>query len=252
MCIRSPAMANLKIPKGSSSSSSTVTHVSTLIRKFNDYIVIDVREPDEHKVDGIKDTTNISLGPLLSQAVQGKFDENWKGKKIITYCNVGYRSGIAARELANLGFDATSLDFGIAAWTDPAVANYDFVSVCSNNPFIKENLERATIAITIAVASQANGQNTALVLMGEGVQSAVKSDHKDLKDNSVLKLGDPFKGIVELFNTFIKDGGMIFACRSCLSLRKLTYEQMFDFVRPASAPDVVRWIQNGKGSFGSV
>jgi hypothetical protein len=57
----------------------------------------------------------------------------------------------------------------------------------------------------------------------------------------------------------MKLGGHVFACRSCLSLRKLTQNDLVDYANMCSAPgilgcnvftgiDVVRWQRDAKGS----
>jgi hypothetical protein len=55
-------------------------------------------------------------------------------------------------------------------------------------------------------------------------------------------------------------GGLVFACRSCVKLRKLTQNDLVDYAKMCSAPgifpiqfvftgiDVVRWQQEAKGS----
>jgi len=42
--------------------------------------------------------------------------DDHKTKKIITYCNSGYRGNIAADELKKQGFDAITIEGGYAAW----------------------------------------------------------------------------------------------------------------------------------------
>ncbi len=65
----------------------------------NNYILLDVRTPDEYNQSHIKDAINIPYDSI---------DENIeldKSKKIMVYCKSGKRSNIAYNKLTNLGYD---------------------------------------------------------------------------------------------------------------------------------------------------
>ena len=65
----------------------------------NNYIILDVRTPDEYNQSHIKDAINIPYDSI---------DENIeldKSKKIMVYCKSGKRSNIAYNTLTNLGYD---------------------------------------------------------------------------------------------------------------------------------------------------
>ena len=64
------------------------------------FIVIDVRESDELTEGSIENSIHLPLGSIIRNARQGKLDK-YNGKKIVTYCNAGYRGNIAAEELRN-------------------------------------------------------------------------------------------------------------------------------------------------------
>jgi rhodanese-related sulfurtransferase len=85
------------------------------IEKGNEFIVIDVRESDELSEGNIKDSLHLPLGSIIRNARQGKLDK-YKDKKIVTYCNSGYRGNIAAEELSKLGFKAFNLEGGFQGW----------------------------------------------------------------------------------------------------------------------------------------
>jgi len=83
----------------------------------DEYMILDVREADELQEGKIDGAVNIPLGQLIRKARHGDIDD-LKGKKIITYCNSGYRGNIAADELNKQGFDTITIEGGYSAWKD--------------------------------------------------------------------------------------------------------------------------------------
>jgi rhodanese-related sulfurtransferase len=82
------------------------------------FVIVDVREADELEEEGkIQGAINIPLGQLIRKARHGNIDD-LKGKKIITYCNSGYRGNIAADELNKQGFDIVTIEGGYSAYKD--------------------------------------------------------------------------------------------------------------------------------------
>jgi rhodanese-related sulfurtransferase len=81
------------------------------------YVIVDVREADELEEGKIQGAINIPLGQLIRKTRHGDIDD-LKGKKIITYCNSGYRGNIAADELNKQGFDAVTIEGGYSAYKD--------------------------------------------------------------------------------------------------------------------------------------
>ena len=88
-----------------------------LRERKEEYTILDVREADELEEGKIDGAVNIPLGQLIRKARHGDIDDV-KGKKIITYCNSGYRGNIAADELNKQGFDAETIEGGYSAWKD--------------------------------------------------------------------------------------------------------------------------------------
>jgi rhodanese-related sulfurtransferase len=84
--------------------------------KIKEFVVIDVREPDELASGKIDGSTHMPLGLVIRKTKKGEI-ENLRGKKICTYCASGYRGNIAADELNKAGFNAVTLDGGFPAWS---------------------------------------------------------------------------------------------------------------------------------------
>jgi len=79
------------------------------------YVIIDVREPDEVVNGSIENSQNMPLGLTIRNAKKGQIDD-LKDKKICVYCASGYRGNIAADELLKAGFSAVNLEGGYMAW----------------------------------------------------------------------------------------------------------------------------------------
>lgn len=88
--------------------------VKTILDKDNtgNYILLDVRQPQEYNEGHIPGAMLIPLGTL--EARQNEIDRN---KKIITYCRSGHRSLAAAITLCELGFGQIyHIEGGILNW----------------------------------------------------------------------------------------------------------------------------------------
>lgn len=74
-----------------------------------DYIVVDVRTPEERNVS------------IITGAINQEFFEStmasYQDKKIIVYCTIGYRSGFYTTILRQKGLNAYNLSAGILGWT---------------------------------------------------------------------------------------------------------------------------------------
>jgi len=80
--------------------------------KKGEFLLVDVRQPEEYETGHIPGAMLIPLGEL--EARQGELDRN---KNIITYCRSGRRSMAAAIALCGLGFEGVQhLDGGILDW----------------------------------------------------------------------------------------------------------------------------------------
>ena len=83
--------------------------------KKSDFVIIDVREPDELDGGIIDGSVSMPLGLVIRNAKKKQI-ENLRDKKICTYCGTGYRGNIAADELVKEGFDAVTLEGGYSSW----------------------------------------------------------------------------------------------------------------------------------------
>ena len=73
-------------------------------------VLVDVRTPQERAVSIIPNA--ISKDDFESAPAQ------YAGRTVVTYCTIGYRSGLYAKELEERGIPATNLKGSILAWVN--------------------------------------------------------------------------------------------------------------------------------------
>ena len=96
-------------------SPATISVQETLetLQKDSSVVLLDVRTPQEHLGERIKNSPLIPVQELENRA--GELLK-YKNQKIIVYCRSGHRSGIATEILVKKGFNAVSMAGGILRW----------------------------------------------------------------------------------------------------------------------------------------
>ncbi len=79
------------------------------------FILLDVRTPQEHTQQAIPGSVLIPLQELGYRAA-----ELPKDKEIVIYCRTGNRSAYACAYLSQLGFNVKNLEGGIVTWNAAA------------------------------------------------------------------------------------------------------------------------------------
>lgn len=77
----------------------------------NEYLILDVRTPDEYEFGHIQGAVNIPVDEL-----RGRINELPNNKKIIAYCGVGFRSYHACLILKANGFECFNMSGGWTSW----------------------------------------------------------------------------------------------------------------------------------------
>ena len=96
--------------------------VAELLKKQTGLMLLDVREPWEHNVARISNSTLVPMNEL-----PGRLGALNRSSEIIVYCHHGVRSDMAAEWLRAQGFSAKNLVGGIDRWSqevDPSVPRY--------------------------------------------------------------------------------------------------------------------------------
>jgi len=84
-----------------------IIHCEDLEREMSGAQVIDVRSPEGFHRGHVPDAVNLPINIL-----RGNVSALEKGRRVIVYCQVGYRGYLAYRILKQKGFDVVNLDGG--------------------------------------------------------------------------------------------------------------------------------------------
>ena len=97
--------------------------VKRKLDRGDDFLLLDVREPHEHKIASIQGARLIPLGEFAKHV--SEFDPQ---ADIVIHCKSGMRSAKACGVLRNAGFtNVRNMKGGILAWSqhvDPSVPKY--------------------------------------------------------------------------------------------------------------------------------
>ncbi|MFP4654416.1 MAG: rhodanese-like domain-containing protein [Methanohalobium sp.] len=135
-----------------------------------DFVVVDVRQPEEYEQGHLPGAKLIPLDEL-----DARYDELDKTKNIITYCRAGRRSLGAATHLCGLGFkNVYTMDGGFLEWNYKTLSGFP-----EEKPeFIAGNEEIDDILLT-AIKLEKGSQDFYLKSMNSG---EVSSDTKETLD----------------------------------------------------------------------
>ena len=96
-----------------------IVHPEDLDLQKQSVQIVDVRSPSEYARGHIKDAVNLPLNEL--RTLMERFDGK---RKVLVYCQVGYRGYLAYRILKQNGFEVVNLDGGFKS-----VVEGDFVGL---------------------------------------------------------------------------------------------------------------------------
>lgn len=239
-------------------SSSKAPEVSAI--KFqhsrDTFFLVDIREPDEISESPLpRDMTAdaaMPMGKLLHMARNNKLEEWKQTKKIVLLCGSGYRSSLAAKELAAEGFHAAALCRGLIGLLNPAATVPDLLVVLGT----KSSPEKLTLALNACAVAAAANETVVLALMGDGVCTFLrKGNNKEEASPTSVRVenvfvGEPFQPCNVLLQKFgLTGNGVILACTSCVKSRKLEFgSDLLDCVAPMQMPDLLRMLGEAKKS----
>ncbi|MEG3877977.1 rhodanese-like domain-containing protein [Microcoleus sp. herbarium7] len=92
--------------------------------KATDYLLLDVRTPEEYKLSKIPGAVNVPITEIQQGRGIDKVKSQLQGRRLIAYCTHGYRSGVALVALQDAGIPGTQYSDGIQGWTkeiDPSL-----------------------------------------------------------------------------------------------------------------------------------
>lgn len=101
--------------------SITPGEFKNIIKNEENFLLLDVRQPNEYEEVSLKESTLI---PLFE--ISRKLTEKNKNKKIYVYCRSGKRSNLAARILKVKGYDNV---YNISGGLNSILQNNDFAAL---------------------------------------------------------------------------------------------------------------------------
>ncbi|WP_151694768.1 molybdopterin-synthase adenylyltransferase MoeB [Microcystis aeruginosa] len=106
----------------------TVVELKTLLdSNANDYVLIDVRNPNEYQIANIPNSVLIPLPDIENGSAIPKIKELVNGYRLIAHCKMGGRSAKALAILKEAGIEGINVKGGISAWSrevDSTVPEY--------------------------------------------------------------------------------------------------------------------------------
>lgn len=109
-------------------SEMTVTELKQLIDSgADDFVLLDVRNPNEYQIASIPGSVLIPLGDIEDGSGINKVKELVNGHRLIAHCKLGGRSAKALSILQEAGIEGTNVKGGIKAWSqeiDSSVPEY--------------------------------------------------------------------------------------------------------------------------------
>lgn len=90
--------------------------VKRMLDAGEDFLVLDVREPEEYEAGHLPGATSIPRGLLEYKAASELPD---KSQRIVTHCALGGRGALAASTLTEMGYtNVANMEGGINAWRE--------------------------------------------------------------------------------------------------------------------------------------
>ncbi len=127
------------------------------------YVVLDVREPDEHAEGAIPGAVHIPRGHLEAQ-VEGRLVD--KTAPVVVYCAGGVRSAFAAKTLQELGYETVeSMAGGYGRWKDEGRA---WKKPASLNPEQMNRYKRHLLLPEVGVEGQIKLLDAKVLMLGAG------------------------------------------------------------------------------------
>ncbi|MGN6723557.1 MAG: adenylyltransferase/sulfurtransferase MoeZ [Marmoricola sp.] len=113
-------------------STISVAQLDTMIKEREagqrDFVIVDVREPNEYEINHIPTSVLIPKGEFLNGAALEQLPSIDSGKQIVLHCKTGVRSAECLAILKGAGYsDAVHVGGGVVAWVnqiDPSQPSY--------------------------------------------------------------------------------------------------------------------------------
>lgn len=105
----------------------------------------------------------------------------------------------------------------------------------------KEDPERATLAFVVGNVAASADQDAVVLLTIEGVWLATKGYADDIRKEG-------FQPLRDVMQSFISNGGQIWACGACATPRGITADYLIEGAKIVTAANVVERLAGGSAS----
>lgn len=107
-----------------------------------------------------------------------------------------------------------------------------------NNQHGRDDVEKATIAITIANVASTKDCQTMMFLTCGGLDLAIRGGAKDMH----LK---GYRAVDDLMDSYIANGGRFWVCKACADAKGITQDDLIDAATLAGASDTIAFLEAG-------
>ena len=111
------------------------------------------------------------------------------------------------------------------------------MSFCIVVSHSKDNVDRATVGLTLATAALETGEKVMVAFASEGVRIAVRGYADDMNN------GEPFKPIKQLLREILERGGTLHACTPCMKKRNIKDTDLLPGVHLITGTDLIRLLK---------
>ncbi len=105
----------------------------------------------------------------------------------------------------------------------------------------REDPERATLPFVVGNVAASADQEVVVLLTIEGVWNATKGYADEIRKEG-------FQPLKEIVQSFVANGGQIWACGACAKPRGISESDLVNGARIVSAANVVEWLASGAAS----
>lgn len=111
------------------------------------------------------------------------------------------------------------------------------MTLCVLVAYAKENVDKATIGLTLANAGLEGGDQASVIFTSEGVRLAVKG-YADGLDN-----GQPFQPVKTLLTEIARKGGRLHVCTPCMKKRGIAEADILAGIELIDGAGLIRLVK---------
>jgi predicted peroxiredoxin len=111
-------------------------------------------------------------------------------------------------------------------------------NILINNQFGHDDVEKATIAMTIANVASTKDCQTMMFLTCDAVDLVLKKNANELHLEG-------YRSVSDLKESYIANGGKFWVCKACADAKGINQEDLIESARLAGASDTIAYLEEG-------